>query len=82
MIKHLDHECLIGDAIPLAGEPVVGSQFESKSGIVLGMSKDDDEGATRSPEVFEPMANKLGPNSTPLAARIDGHGGQAHANDR
>lgn len=49
MVKDEDHKGIVGNALPLAVEPVIRGRYESEAGVVLGMPKDDDKGTTRGP---------------------------------
>ena len=42
-IKDQNHESLVRQVIPLAGDAVLRGNFESKSGIVFRVSHDDNE---------------------------------------
>ena len=68
LVQNQQHEDVIG-AVPFAFDSILAGRFESKSGIVIGVSDNNDKWATGSLEIPIPRFDQFSPDSLALAVR-------------
>ncbi len=63
IIEHDSHECVIGNTLPLAEEPILGCRLKAKARVITGVSQNDNKRATGLAQALKPDPDKLRSNA-------------------